>query len=108
MVAKAFIPNPNNKEQVNHIDGNKHNNNINNLEWLTPKENVNHAFDIGLVKNTKKVNQYDLNGNFIKTWNRINDIQKELGFFTGHICLCCQHRLNKSHGFIWRYANDKL
>lgn len=48
VVAMTFIPNPENKAQVNHKDGNKLNNSINNLEWNTPSENVQHAFDTGL------------------------------------------------------------
>ena len=50
-VAKAFITNVENKQQVNHIDGNKENNNINNLEWMTNYENAHHAMDNGLWDN---------------------------------------------------------
>lgn len=57
LVAQSFIPNPNKKEQVNHIDGNKLNNNVNNLEWATGSENLKHAIDIGLYSpnNTRKL-----------------------------------------------------
>lgn len=53
LVAENYIPNPENKPTVNHIDGNKLNNNVSNLEWATVSENVQHSFDTGLKKQHK-------------------------------------------------------
>lgn len=111
LVAQAFIPNPENKPQVNHIDGNKRNNNVNNLEWVTNSENQKHAFKLHLQTNSgnnnpraRKINQYDLNGKLIKTWNSIYEITKELGINRSSIWRCCIGKYKKSHNYIWRYV----
>lgn len=57
LVAETYIPNPKNKSQVNHIDSNRINNNINNLEWCTPKENQVHSWSSGDRNRSKKLNK---------------------------------------------------
>lgn len=60
LVAIAFIPNPDNKPEVNHIDGNKINNNIDNLEWVTSSENSVHAYETGLNSNKKDLDEKEI------------------------------------------------
>ena len=106
LVAETFIPNYENKPTVNHIDGNKQNNNIENLEWATYSENNRHAVEMGLNTKDKlkiKVNQYDLNGNFIKQWESLSEAGRKAVVHVTKICLCCQGKRKTTGGYIWKY-----
>lgn len=81
LVAKSFIPNPNNHTQVNHIDGNKDNNNVNNLEWVSMSENILHAYRMGLIDKEKisceNQQRADLKkGNVVEIIKLLNDNTK--------------------------------
>lgn len=106
LVAKAFIPNLENKPQINHIDGDKSNNSINNLEWVTNQENQIHAYKIGL-KPVKAVAQFDKLGNFIKLWDSSTEASKSLNIDLSHIGQCCKHKRATAGGYKWEYPNKE-
>lgn len=96
LVAMAFIPNHLNKPYVNHIDEVRHNNNVNNLEWVTPKENNHHSL-------IKKVYSYDLEGNLVKIYKYASGCIND-GFNQGHVCSCArgEEKTHKKHIFSYK------
>lgn len=114
LVAEAFIPNPNNYPIINHIDGNKKNNNVKNLEFCTYSHNNKEARRLGLNISKKgkynhksrKVVQYDKKGNIIKEWDYMNLITEILGYDYTSISKCCSGKQRTSYGYIWKYKEE--
>ena len=109
LVAKVFISNPLNKPFVNHKDGNKLNNNVNNLEWVTNSENVQHGYDTGLnMQGLSPIIQYDATGkNIIAEYKSINDAAKCLKIGQSNISACCRGKSLTAGGFHFKYKENK-
>lgn len=122
LVAEAFIPPIEGKNVVNHIDCDRLNNKVSNLEWCTQRENEIHAWKCGrkekvrqavrenvkkahanAYKHKIKVVQKDLDGNIIKVWNSAIDAKRETGIDNSSIAKCCRGKLKKVGGFKWEY-----
>lgn len=103
LVAKVFIPNPEKKEQVNHIDGNKKNACVSNLEWCSNSENSQHAHDSGLHPTTRPIIQYDLHRNKINEFTSQLEASNMLSISPQGINKCCKNKQKTAGGFIFRY-----
>lgn len=127
LVWLAFIVNENKYKEINHKDWNKLNNCVNNLEWCNRIQNEEHKYKLWLqseyIKNwwiwiyarnsiwekhprSKKVNQYDLQWNFIKTRGYINDAWITLNIRGCNISSCCKWKKKTAWWFIWKYSNN--
>ncbi len=111
LIAIHFIPNPENKPFINHINGVRNDNRIENLEWCTHSENIKHSFDvlnrkiqnhIGVLNlNGKKVAQYNLNGYLIETFMSFKDAERKLKISASDISSC-------ANGFYEKSRNGKI
>lgn len=101
IVAETFIENPNSMEFVNHKDGRKYHNSVENLEWCDRSQNARHAYRILGVGKTRKIAQYDKRGNYIKTWSNAYEAHEKLGISAGNINSCVNKYRRSAGGYRW-------
>lgn len=116
LVALAFLPNPDKFPDINHKDGNKQNNSLQNLEWCDKVHNMQHAAKSGLLTLTwkgkthskhprsKRITQTDLFGNTLKVWDSGTQAAEALNVRRINIQACARGQQATAYGFKWRYV----
>lgn len=109
IIATTFIDNPEGKPQVNHIDENKLNNDLSNLEWCTIRENAVHGTRIKRIaeKRSIEVIQLDLDDNVLNVFKSMVQAEQETGVFASSIGACCNGKRKSAGGFKWR-KNERI
>lgn len=119
LVAETFIPNPNELRTVNHKDENKLNNQVDNLEWCTQVYNRNYGHSeekrLKSFMRSKESHktfmkaavQCDMDGNAIKIYKPISDVEKD-GFKYTCVINCCKGKRKSHKGYVWKYANESM
>lgn len=96
LVAITFIPNPNNLPSINHVNENKLDNRVDNLEWCSVRQNTLYSM------NEIPIGQYDLDGNLIATFSHYTEAGKSVGGNKHGVYKCCKGKLKTYKGYVWK------
>lgn len=105
LVAEAFIPNPDNLPYINHRDENKLNNTISNIEWCTPKYNIeySHVLKKSNEITSKPVLQFTKDGKFVAEFDSASEAARAIGVTKSFVCSVCRGRKKIARGFVFKY-----
>ena len=114
IVAEAFVPNPLEKEEVNHKDENPSNNHATNLEWVTHKENINYGTRTERARETttklqgKAVQQFSKDGKLVAEYESLSAAGNATGAHVPNILKCAKGIYKTAGGYIWKYKNETM